>query len=82
MTNVTIILDDDTATRAKVLAAQRGMSLSRYVGEILRREFRNGDVYDAAYRSWKAATLFPLGGPQQEYPKRDEVNDRPLLRRD
>ena len=81
MRNVTITLDNDTATQAKVRAAERGMSLSRYIGEILRRDLRNGDVYDAAYRSWRAAKPFPLQGAPQEYPKRDEVNDRPLLRR-
>jgi hypothetical protein len=81
MRNVTITLDNDTATQAKVRAAERSMSLSRYIGEILRRELRNGDIYDAAYRSWRAAKLFPLEGPPQEYPKRDEVNDRSLLRR-
>ena len=81
MRNVTITLDNDTATQAKVRAAERNMSLSRYIGEILRRELRNGDVYDAAYRSWRAAKPFPLQGPAQKYPKRDEVNDRPVLRR-
>ena len=81
MRNVTITLDNDTATQAKVRAAERSMSLSRYIGEILRRELRNGDIYDAAYRSWRAAKAFPLQGPPQEYPKRDEVNDRSLLRR-
>lgn len=81
MRNVTITLDNETAKQAKVRAAERGMSLSRYIGEILRRELRNGDIYDAAYRSWLAAKSFPLQGPPQEYPKRDEVHDRTVLRR-
>jgi hypothetical protein len=81
MRNVTITLDNDTAMQAKVHAAERGMSLSRYIGEILRRELRNGDIYDAAYRSWRASKAFPLSGPAQAYPKRDEIYDRPVLRR-
>jgi hypothetical protein len=31
-------LDGDTAKRARVQAAERNMSLSRYIGEILRKE--------------------------------------------
>ena len=81
MRNVTITLDNETATQAKVHAAERGMSLSRYIGEILRRELRSGDIYDAAYRSWRTGKPFPLSGPAQAYPKRDETYDRPVLRR-
>jgi len=81
MRNVTITLDNDTAAQAKVHAAERGMSLSRYIGEILRRELRNGDIYDAAYRSWRAGKAFPLSGEPASLPKRDELYDRPVLRR-
>lgn len=81
MRNVTITLDNDTAAQAKVRAAERGMSLSRYVGEVLRRDLRSGDVYDAAYRSWRAGRAFPLSGPAHDYPTRDETYDRPVLRR-
>lgn len=81
MRNVTITLDNETASQAKVRAAERGMSLSRYIGEILRRELRSGDVYDAAYRSWRAARAFALQGESEEYPKRDQIYDRAVLRR-
>lgn len=81
MRNVTITLDNETATQAKVRAAERGMSLSRYIGELLRRELRNGDIYDAAYRSWRAGKPFPLSGEPRALPGRDEVYDRPVLRR-
>lgn len=81
MRNITITLDNETATQAKVRAAERGMSLSRYVGELLRRELRNGDIYDAAYRSWRAGKPFPLSGAARALPTREEVYDRPVLRR-
>jgi len=81
MRNVTITLDNETATQAKVRAAERGMSLSRYIGEALRRDLRNGDIYDAAYRSWRACKAFPLTGAAQAYPAREEIYDRPVLRR-
>jgi hypothetical protein len=35
MKNITITLDEETAAWARVYAAQRNMSLSRYVGEVL-----------------------------------------------
>lgn len=81
MRNVTITLDNETAAQAKVHAAERGMSLSRYIGEVLRRELRSGDIYDAAYRSWRAGRPFPLSGAVQPYPKREDTYDRPVLRR-
>ena len=81
MRNVTITLDTETAAQARVRAAERGMSLSRYIGEVLRRDLRNGDIYDAAYRSWRAGRDFPLTGAARAYPTREETYDRPVLRR-
>jgi hypothetical protein len=79
--NLTITLDEDTAARARVQAAERNMSLSRYIGEVLREQMRNSDDYEAAYRAWLAAKPFPLKGAAQRYPKREELYDRPVLRR-
>jgi hypothetical protein len=81
MKNVTVTLDEDTAARARVKAAERKMSLSRYVGEVLRKELRHDDEYEAAYRAWRKSKPFPLKGPPQPYPKRDEIYDRPVFRR-
>ena len=36
LTNVTVTLDEDTLARARVKAAEKNESLSRYVGEMLR----------------------------------------------
>jgi hypothetical protein len=81
MKNVTITLDEETAEKARVQAAERKMSLSRYVGEVLRKELRHADEYEAAYRAWRNAKPFPLKGPPKPYPKRDEIYDRPVFRR-
>ena len=81
MKKVTVLLDDDTAKQARTRAAEHNMSLSRYIGEVLRRELRNGDIYDAAYRSWRAGKPFPLSGAPQPHPTREDVYDRPVLRR-
>lgn len=81
MKKLTVRLDEKTAARARVKAAERSMSLSRYIGEVLRKELRHDDAYEAAYRAWRARKPFPLKGPPEPYPKREELYDRPVLRR-
>jgi hypothetical protein len=82
MKNVTITLDQETAEKARVQAAERKMSLSRYIGELLRKELRHADEYEAAYRAWREDRKpWPLKGPPKPYPKREELYDRPVFRR-
>ena len=82
MKNVTVTLDEETAARARVEAAERKMSLSRYIGEVLRKELRHSDEYEAAYRAWRHDLKpWPLKGAPQRYPTREEIHDRPVLRR-
>jgi len=52
------------------------MSLSRYIGEVLRAELRNADEYERAMRGWLTAKSFPLKGPAERYPKREELHER------
>jgi hypothetical protein len=82
MKNVTVTLDEVTFARARVKAAERSMSLSRFIGEVLGRDLRHEDEYEAAYRAWRAAKPFPLKGPREPYPKREELYDRAAMRRD
>jgi hypothetical protein len=79
--NLTITLDEETARLARIRASEREMSLSRYIGEVLRKELRHDDAYEAAYRAWRARKPFPLKGPPEPYPKREELYDRPVFRR-
>ena len=82
MKNVTITLDEETAKWTRVHAAERDMSLSRFVGEVLRAHMGKHDEYEAAMRSWFArGPLKELKGPPERYPKREELHDRPVLRR-
>ena len=81
MKNITITLDEQTAARARVQAAERSMSLSRFVGEVLRERMRKSDEYEEAYRAWRAEKPLKLKGPAQRYLTREEVNDRAALRR-
>jgi len=45
------------------------------------RELRHDDEYESAYRTWRAARPFTLKGAAERYPKREELQDRALLRR-
>ena len=81
MKNLTVTLDDGTFAKARLRAAERNMSLSRFMSELLARELRHDDAYESAYRTWRAARPFALKGAPQRYPKREELYDRPVLRR-
>ena len=78
MKKVTITLDERILARARVRATERHMSLSRFVGELLREHFRTSQEYEAAYRAWRAEKPLKLKGA---YPKRDRLYGRPVLRR-
>ena len=80
--NVTVTLDDETLAKARVRAAERNMSLSRYMGEVVRQELRQETEYEAAFRAWRARKPLPLKGPPQPYPKREELYERAVMRAD
>jgi hypothetical protein len=78
--NLTISLDQATIRKAKVIAAQRGTSVSRLVTEVIERLAGDEDAYQAAMRE-ALETLdhgFDLGGTI--HATRDELHDRPSLR--
>ena len=76
MRNVTVVLDDETALWARVEAAKQDTSVSKYVGEMLRRERVRADGYEAARRSFFSRTPVPLSDPGDKYPSRDELYER------
>lgn len=80
MANVTIKMDEETLQWARMEAARRGTSVSRLVGEILQeRRAREGE-YQAAMQRFLGREPRALKGAAAEYPRRDELYDRPLLR--
>lgn len=81
MKNITITLDEQAAAWARVQAAERNMSLSRYVGEMLRDKMRHSREYEAAYQAFLAEKPLRLKGPGERYLTREGVNDRAALRR-
>ena len=81
MRNVTITLDEQAAAWARVRAAEKAMSLSRFLGELVHREMRHSREYEEAMRAALAEKPLKLKGPWKPYPKREELYDRPVLRR-
>lgn len=81
MKNITITLDPATASWARVQAAESNMSLSRFVGELLREKRRHSREYEEAYKAFLAEKPLDLKGPWKPYPTREELYDRPVLRR-
>jgi hypothetical protein len=47
----------------------------------VRADIRGSREYDEAYRAWRAERPFDLKGPSKPYAKREELHDRPVLRR-
>jgi hypothetical protein len=81
MKNVTVTLDDQTAEWARAHAAERGMSLSRYIGEVLRQQLPRAQAYERAMNQWLSRQPYLLREPDEKLPTRAEIYDRPVLRR-
>lgn len=79
MKKVTFTLDEATADWARLQATIRSMSLSKFIGEVLRE--RTSRDYEEAYRGWREEKPFDLKGPWSPYPKREDLYDRSVDRR-
>jgi hypothetical protein len=74
--NVTITLDDETARWARIEAAKQDTSVSRLVGELLRRHMLDAADYERARRSYMARPAVALTSAGGRYPSRDAVHER------
>jgi hypothetical protein len=79
--NLTITVNPRALAWARVEAAKRDMSLSRYVGEMLHDKMRHSVEYQKAMSEALAQKPLTRDGAWKPYPKRDELYDRPVLRR-
>ena len=59
MKNVTITLDEEVARWVRIRAAERGTSVSRLVGELLRERMREEAVYGAATARYLSRPAVP-----------------------
>jgi hypothetical protein len=80
MKNVTITLDEKTATWVRVYAARHDTSVSRLIGEMLQQRMRESREYDEAMRRFLAKAPVRLKRAGARYPSRDELHDRARLR--
>jgi hypothetical protein len=81
MKNITITLDEQTAKWAREQAATQGLSVSRFVGDMLRKQLPKAQAYERAMRSFLAREPWTLTQPGEKLPTRDEIYDRPVFRR-
>jgi hypothetical protein len=81
MKNITITLDDQTADWARAQAVEKGLSLSRYVGEVLRKQLPRAQAYERAMNSFLARKPVQLTKPGEKLPTREEIYDRGMLGR-
>jgi hypothetical protein len=80
MKNVTVKLSDEAADWIRVHAAERRTSVSRLLSDMIEERMRSASQYEAARLRFKNRVLRPLKGPDEEYPKREELYDRPRIR--
>jgi hypothetical protein len=80
MKNITITLDEKTAAWARTHAAERSMSLSRFVGELLEKTMPESREYRRAMNAYLARQPERLKKQGARYPRRGELYDRHRLR--
>lgn len=80
MKNITITLDEETARRARIRAAERDVSLSRYIGELVQKDIRHSREYEEAMQRYFSSTLVIRLRPGERLPTREELHDRAALR--
>lgn len=80
MKNITVTLDEKTATWARKEAARQDRSLSRFLGDLLERTLHESREYQRAMRQYLSREPVPLKRGRARYPSRDELHDRSRLR--
>jgi hypothetical protein len=80
MKNITVTLDDETAAWARIRAATKNMSLSRFLGDLLHRTMNESQEYEIAMARFLAMEPMRLSDGNTAYPKREELYDRSGLR--
>jgi hypothetical protein len=76
--NVTVTMEEDVARWARLEAAQRDTSVSRFLGSVLKRQMLENDDYEEAMR--RALARKPFLKSDGKYPSREEAHDRSGLR--
>ena len=80
MKNLTITIDEATAQWARRCAADRQVSLSRFVGDLIRDQMLHDRRYEVAMRQYLSVEPQNLRAPGESYATREELHDRARLR--
>lgn len=82
MKNVTVTLDEEAVRWARVSAAEKNISLSRFIGELVHERMRHSLEYVEAMSGWRNEKPVRLKqDPSDRYLTREEAHDRDGLRR-
>jgi hypothetical protein len=83
MPSLTISADEETLQRLRVEAASRHLSVSRYVGKLVKEKFMSDDAYEQAMTDFFSRDAY-LSPPEREdgrsWPTREALYDRKALR--
>jgi hypothetical protein len=74
--NVTVVMDEDTARWVRVEAARRDLSVSAYLGQVVKQEREKAEGYALAMERFLNREPRPLGPPNVPLPSRDELHER------
>lgn len=83
MPNLTITADESTLRRLRIEAATRNLSVSRFVGELVKEKFAADDAYEQAMSDFFSRGPYIETHPREDgraWPSRDELYDRKGLR--
>jgi plasmid stability protein len=79
MKNVTVTLEEEVALWVRVRAAEQNQSVSRYLGDMLRKQMAEEKTYEEAmdrFLSRKPSRISDSGS----YPARETLYERPRVR--
>lgn len=80
MKNITVTLDEKTADWVRVEAAKQGKSVSRLLGELLKKQMDDDREYFEAMRRFMAIKPMHFTWVGGRKPTREELHERPGLR--
>jgi hypothetical protein len=80
MKNITITLEPELADWLRQHAAKRGVSVSRFVGDLVHERMHQGGEYERAMREFLAEKPFAFGWVDGRRPTREEIWDRAAAR--
>jgi hypothetical protein len=80
--NITVTLDEKMAAWLRQNAAQRGISVSRFLGDLVHERMREARDYNEAKRRFFAHKPIDFEWADGHRPTREEINDRARGRED